>query len=58
MNLNDQNNISDEFADTELGGEAGIPAQYHATPAQVSAKGVPTHPVLDTNENEEEVLGI
>lgn len=58
MNLDDQNNISDEFADTELGGDASIPEQYHVAPVQASAKGIPTHPIIKPNENEEEVLGI
>ena len=58
MTLDDQNNISDEFADTELGAEAGIPAQYHVVSAQPPVKGMPTHPPLEKGANEEEVLGI
>ncbi len=58
MSLDDQKNISDEFPDSELGAEAGIPAQYHAAPVQPPVKGVPTHPVIKPSENEEEVLGI
>ncbi|PCI55949.1 MAG: hypothetical protein COB36_03910 [Alphaproteobacteria bacterium] len=59
MGIDKEQGISNEFADTELGGEFSIPTKYHAAAEeQQVAQGVPLHPPLEPSENEEEVLGI
>ena len=62
MGLDNIGTISDEYGEEALGAEGGVTITLKADDEapKVDAQGVevPVHPVLDDNENEEQVLGI